>query len=175
MQVQSGQAMAVLEHAERTWTRLDAAHEFEGGFYDEQIRGNSAFRVFRDIMRIVGFVALLALVIACLGLVAMSAYSAARRTKEVGVRKVLGAGVANVVWLLSRDVVVLLCAAAVVALPLAYVGNSLWLQNFAEHVDLGIGILSSGFAIVAVLVLASVGSQALREALRDPAEALRSE
>lgn len=175
LQVRSGQEMAVLAHVEQTWARLDAAHEFQGGFYDHQIRGNASFRVFRDMMRIVGFVAVLALVIACLGLLAMSAYSAARRTKEIGIRKVLGAGVANLVWLLSREFVLLLGAAAVVGLPLAYIGNTMWLQNFAQHVDLGVGILSSGFAIVAVLVIAAVGSQALYGALRDPAESLRYE
>lgn len=173
--VDPGQAMSVLSRAEEIWNDLDPAHEFDGGIYDDQIRSSVMYRVFGDVMRTVGFISALALAIACLGLLAMTANNVVRRTKEIGIRKVLGASIWSVVILLSTEILILLGVAACIALPVAYFGNSMWLQNIAYHVDLGVGILATGSAIVAVLVLLVVGAQAWRGARTEPAIALRYE
>ncbi|MEM1041804.1 MAG: ABC transporter permease [Bacteroidota bacterium] len=113
--------------------------------------------------------------IACLGLFGLAAYAAERRRKEVGVRKVLGASVANLVGLLSREFVALVLVACLVALPLAWLGARAWLSDFTFHVDLGAWPFV--FAGTAALVLAAltVGVQAYRAAAADPVRALRNE
>jgi putative ABC transport system permease protein len=175
VRVHPGREAAVLTALQSTWARIDTRHTLEYGFYLQRVQENEAIRVFQDGVRIIGLLATLALMIACLGLLSIVAYVAARRTKEIGIRKVMGASVPNVVWLLSREFLVLTVVAALVALPLAYFANRLWLDNFYDRVAFGGGILLTGAVIVLALVLLTVGTQALRAALADPVKSLRYE
>ncbi|MDT7856756.1 ABC transporter permease [Rubrivirga sp. S365] len=139
--------------------------DYLAGLYTAERRVANAFRVFAG----------LAVLIACLGLLGMAALTAAQRTREIGVRKVLGASVASLVALLSREVVVLVAVAFAVAAPPAWVLMRRWLDGFAYHVDLGpVPFLAAGALLLAV-ALATVGAQALRAATADPIRALRSE
>jgi putative ABC transport system permease protein len=117
----------------------------------------------------------LAIVIACLGLLGLAAFTAQQRTKEIGIRKALGATEAQVVGLLSREFVQLVGIAFVVAVPVAYWAMSQWLKDFAYRIDLRIGLflLAGGLALAVALLTVSV--QALRAARTDPVNALRSE
>ena len=126
-------------------------------------------------LRIISLIAGLAIFIACLGLLAIATYNAEIRTKEVGIRKALGAGVRNVVLLLSREFLALLLVAVVIAAPLAWMLNNAWLTLFANRVDFGVGTLVAGIMAVVVLALVTTGSQTIRAALANPVESLRSE
>ena len=144
------------------YTFLD---DYVAGLYTAERRVANAFRVFTG----------LAVLIACLGLLGMAALTAAQRTREIGVRRVLGASVASVVALLSREVVVLVAVAFVVAAPPVWVLMRRWLESFAYHVDLGpVPFLVAGVLLLTV-ALATSGAQALRAASADPVRALRSE
>ena len=131
--------------------------------------------IFKDLMYIVGLIAGFAVLIACLGLLGMATYTAESRVKEVGVRKVLGASVSEIVLLLSKDFLKLIAVAVVLAVPLAWFVNNLWMQQFAFRVGLGPSVFVLGVGALLVLALATIGSQATRAALANPVDTLRYE
>jgi putative ABC transport system permease protein len=108
-------------------------------------------------------------------LVGLSALIARQRTKEVGIRKVLGASVSSIVTLLSKDFVQLVAIAFLIAAPIAYLVMHKWLETFANRIDVGAGIfLAAGGLVLSISILA-VGYQAMRAALADPVKSLRFE
>ena len=117
----------------------------------------------------------LAILIACLGLFGLAAFTARQRTKEIGVRKVLGASVAQLVVLLSKDVVRLVAIAVVVTVPLAYLAMSRWLADFAYRVEIGPGVFVAAALLALGIALLTVSYQSIRAALADPVQALRYE
>jgi putative ABC transport system permease protein len=118
---------------------------------------------------------LLALLIACLGLFGLAAYAAEQRTREIGVRKTLGASVSSVVMLLSRDFLKLVALAFIAAVPVAYLVAESWLSSFAYRIDLGAWMyVAAGLGALVVAGL-TVGVQSVRAALMDPVAALRRE
>ena len=124
---------------------------------------------------IFGVFASLAILIACLGLSGLAAYTAERRTKEIGVRRVLGASVSQVVALLSREYVALAVAGAAAATPLGVILVRRWLETFAYRAPLGVGALALTVALALGLALLTVGLLAARAASADPTHSLRSE
>ncbi|MEM1041800.1 MAG: ABC transporter permease [Bacteroidota bacterium] len=174
--------LAVRIRPERMPETLDAigaswqtfsVYPFEYQFLDERFD-----RLYADERRLgEGVIAftLVALFIACLGLFGLAAFTAQRRTKEVGIRKALGASVGSLVGLLSKDFLKLVLVSLVVAAPVAYLLMSRWLDAFAYRIELGPGLfLGAGVLAVAVALLA-VSGQALRAASVDPVKALRYE
>jgi len=125
--------------------------------------------------RIFSTFALLAIIIACLGLLALSSFMAAQRTKEIGIRKVLGASISNVVFILSKDFLILVIVSNAIAWPVAYYFMNKWLQDFAYRINIEgwMFIVSGGFALLIALV--TVSWQAIRAATANPVEALRYE
>jgi putative ABC transport system permease protein len=166
-------AMATVAELERQWRRVNPNTKFDYAFFDQQL----LFTHFMlgDVAKVVGLLAILAVVIACLGLLGMAAYTAQARTKEIGVRKVLGASVPQVAGLLARNFLYLLGIAIVVATPLAYVMNNLWLDFFANRITFGPGILGLGIGLMLAISLLTVFSQTWRAARANPVDSLRSE
>ncbi|SDE99391.1 putative ABC transport system permease protein [Dyadobacter soli] len=119
--------------------------------------------------------AVLAIVIACLGLFGLAAFAAEARTKEIGVRKVLGASVQNVVLMLSKDFIKLVLIAIVIGTPIAVYSMNKWLENFEYRETLSWWIFALAGIIAIVIALATVSSQALKSALTNPVKALRAE
>jgi putative ABC transport system permease protein len=117
----------------------------------------------------------LAILVACLGLFGLAAYAAEARRKEIGVRKVLGASVASVVTLLSKEFVRLVAIAVVVGAPVAYFGVSRWLEAFPSRVELGPGPFLLAGALAVLIALITVSGQALRAATSDPVKSIRME
>jgi putative ABC transport system permease protein len=105
----------------------------------------------------------------------LASYAAERRTKEIGVRKVLGASVVSIVQLLSREFLLLVALANLIAWPVAYYAMSRWLEEFAYRINIGLGtfLLAALFALIITLI--TVSSQAIRAALTNPVETLRYE
>ena len=162
-----------LSFIETKWKKIDKIHAFEYQFFDEQLANSHA--IFGDVISIVGFIAILAVSIACLGLLGMATYTAETRLKEIGIRKVMGASVQSILLLLSRGFIILLAIAILIGGPLAYFMNNLWLQMFAYKVDFGITIFGTSILIMLILGLLTVGSQTLRAALTSPSITLRDE
>jgi putative ABC transport system permease protein len=125
--------------------------------------------------RVVATFAGLAVLIACLGLFALAAIAAQQRTREIGIRKALGASVSGLVALLSREFLQLVGIGFVVAVPVAYWGMQRWLADFAYRIDLGVGVFTLAGVIAVGVAFLTVGVQAYRAATADPVEALRAE
>lgn len=119
--------------------------------------------------------AVLALFIACLGLFGLAAFTAVQRTKEIGVRKTLGASTGNIVKLLSKDFLQLLLIAAVVAFPVTWWIMDRWLNNFAYHAGISIWVFVLTGGAVVVIALATVSFHAMKAALANPVKSLRAE
>jgi len=125
--------------------------------------------------RIFGISAGLAILIACVGLFGLAAFMAEQRTKEIGVRKVLGASISSLVVLLSKDFTRFVLLGLLVATPLAYFAMDKWLQNFAYRIDIGWWVFALAGGLALVIALATVSSQAIKAALANPVESLRYE
>ncbi|MGH7452210.1 MAG: ABC transporter permease, partial [bacterium] len=156
-----------------TWSRIIPHQPFEFFFLDEEF--NRQYEKDERVGRIFGYAATLAIFIACLGLFGLAAFSAEQRTKEIGVRKVMGASVAGIVGLLSKDFIKLVLIANVVAWPVAYYAMNRWLQNFAYRLDLGWWVFALAGGLALVIALLTVSTQAIKAALANPVEALRYE
>ena len=126
-------------------------------------------------MRDFGIFAGFAIFIACLGLLGLSLFSTMQRTKEIGVRKVLGASVGNIVLLLSRDFIRLVIIAFVIASPLAWYIMHTWLQDFAYRIDLEWWVFAIAGLLAVAIALATISYQAVRAAISNPVTSLRSE
>ncbi len=164
---------ATMDRIERTWQRVAPAQPFAYTFLDEAV--DSQYRQEERISRIVGIASALSIFIACLGLFGLAALTALRRTKEIGIRKVLGASVPSIVRLLSKDFLKLVAVAFVIAVPVAYYAMSTWLEDFAYRIDLGVGVFLLAGLLALVIALATVGYQAIKAALADPVDVLRNE
>jgi putative ABC transport system permease protein len=118
---------------------------------------------------------LMAIFISCLGLFGLASFTADQRTKEIGIRKVLGASVSNVVVLLSRDFTKWVILANVVAWPVAYLVMNKWLQNFAYRINLAIWMFILSGVIALIIAILTVSTKALKAAVANPADSLRYE
>ena len=119
--------------------------------------------------------AVIAIVIACLGLFGLSAFVIEQRTKEIGIRKTLGASIPGIVGLLSRKYLTLVLIANLIAWPLAYFSMNRWLEDFAYRTDIGAGTFFLTGCAAILIALLTVSFQAVRAALANPVEALRYE
>ena len=173
LRLDTGTLPQTLAHVERVWQSVVPTLPFEYLFLDDDFaRQYRAEAQFGQVFMVFG---VLAIFISCLGLFGLAAFTAERRTKEIGVRKVLGASASNIVLLLNRDVTVLVVLAAVLAAPIAYFAMHRWLDAFAYRIDISWGIfLLAGLVALAVTWL-TVAYQSIRAALADPVEALRYE
>lgn len=173
VRIAPGNPSASIELLEEVWTRVAPDQPFEFFFLDEAI--DARYRQEERLSRIVAAASVLAILIACLGLFSLAALTVVRRRKEIGVRKVLGATVSNIVVLLARDFTMLVGIAFVIAAPVAYVLVSNWLERFAYRVDVGaLTFLIAGLLAFA-LAVATVIYHAIRAALTDPVKSLRYE
>lgn len=155
------------------WAKLDENHAFEYQFFDDEIKQSYGF--IQDVIGIIGIAALLAIIVASLGLLGMAIYNAESRVKEVGIRKVMGAEISNIFVLLSKGFLLLLAIAIIIAAPLAYFVNSLWLQEIANRITIGPGIMGSGILILLSIGMITIGSQAIRAAFANPVNSLKDE
>lgn len=162
-----------MAHIEQTWKRFFAGSPMEYFFldtyFDEQYKNDRHFG-----KAFAGF-ALLALIVACLGLFGLSAYSAIQRTKEVGIRKVLGASVMQVVGLLIQEILVLIVLAAIIALPIAWLGLNTWLMDYAYRISLGWVLFVLPVLSLLFIAILTVSYQTLKTARINPVKALRHE
>jgi putative ABC transport system permease protein len=163
----------LLAQVEAKFKTMAQGMPFSYNFLDE-----SFDRMYRDEQRI-GKVAFsfsfLAILIACLGLFGLATYMAEQRTKEIGIRKVLGASVSGIVQMLSKDFVKLVLIACVFAIPLAWWAMSEWLQNFAYRVSIGWWVFAAAAVIALIIAVLTVSSQAVKAALSNPVKSLRTE
>ena len=173
VRLRSGALAAGVDGVREAVGSVGAGAAPEVAFLDESVAG--LYEAERRLGGVLAAFAGVAVLIACLGLFGLAAYTAERRTKEIGVRRVLGATVGQVVALLTREYVVLVALAAAVAVPAAVVFMGRWLDGFAYHTALEPGLFAAAVALALAFALLAVGGKALRAAAAPPARALRSE
>ena len=133
--------------------------------YKNELRLYSLFKIF----------SVLAMLISCLGLWGLISFAAQQRVKEIGVRKVLGASIPNIVSLLTKDFIILVCISILIAAPLAYWGVNKWLQDFAYRINIGWQAFAIAGAVAILIALLTVSFQAIRAALVNPVKSLKTE
>ena len=164
---------ALLAELKRQWQRFAPGQPFEYSFLDERFA--EIYRSEQRLGTVFGVFSGLAVLIACLGLLALAAFMAERRTKEVGIRKVMGASVAEILLLLSREFVKWVVISAVIAWPLAYYAMNRWLQGFAYRTEIGFGPLLLSMLLTLLIAMLTVSFQAVRAARANPVDSLRYE
>ncbi len=167
------QTSDVVSHLQEVWDSFDTGEPLVYHFLDEKFaeqyetdqKMSLAFSVFAGI----------AIFIACLGLFGLAAFTSERRTKEIGIRKVLGASLTNIMVLLSREFIKLVVIGFVLAIPIAWYAMNLWLADFAYRIEIGPGIFALAGGAALMIALLTVSWQSIKAALANPVDSLRNE
>jgi len=169
----AGNTSQVVMAAQAAWKKYDPNEPFEYTFLDDQFQKN--YEADNRLAGIVGYFTIIAILISCLGLFGLAAFSAEQRTKEIGVRKVLGASVTTIASLLSVDFLKLILISVVIASPIAWWVMNKWLQGFAYRQPLDWTIFVYTTLIAVFIGIFTIGFQSIRAALANPVKSLRSE
>ncbi|MHA4739253.1 ABC transporter permease [Dyadobacter sp. MSC1_007] len=173
VRTQPGQTKRALADIEAVTRSFNPDFPFSYNFLDEEFE-----RMYRSeliINSLIRYFGILAIIISCLGLMGLAAFTAEQRTKEIGIRKVLGANVTSVVALLSKDFVKLVLVSIVIASPAAWYIMDRWLADFAYHTKLSWGIFAAAGLMATGIALLTVSFQSIKAALTDPVQSLKSE
>jgi len=173
IKLKAGATQITLNAIQKQWKEFDDEFPFDYFFMDEQL--NKFYQSDQRLLRVISIFATLAIVIACIGLFGLSIYTAKQRTKEIGIRKVLGASVTGVVGLLSKEFIKLVSIAILIASPIAWWAANKWLQDFAYRINIGWGIFVSAGVIALLIAMLTVSFQAVKAAAANPVRSLRTE
>lgn len=155
------------------FNKYDPAYPYDYSFSDQQYA--SKFNLEQLIGKLAGLFAILAIFISCLGLFGLAAYVAEQRTKEIGIRKVLGASVQQVWLLLSKDFIVLVLISCLIATPISFYFLHHWLMNYDYRISIGAGVFVLGGLVALLITIVTVSFQSIKAAIANPVKSLRSE
>lgn len=173
VKIKKGHVKEALDQTNRIFEERLNGRQASFTFLDDYYRGT--FKSEEREQKLAGYFAILTIIIACLGLFGLSSFVAEQRTKEIGIRKVLGASVSNIVKMISKEFVLLVLLGTCIASPIAYYLMNKWLENFAYKITIGPEIFVYSFVITLVITLATISIQAIKAATANPVEALRYE
>ena len=173
VRMRSPNVMQTVERIKAVYARVFPEVAFEGRFYEDSL--NKYYEAEQQMGLLYRVFAGLTIFIACLGLFGLAAFTAEQRTKEIGVRKVLGASVASIVTLLSKDFLKLVLIAIVIASPIAWWAMNKWLQDFAYKITIEWWVFALSGLLAVGIALLTVSVQSIRAALMNPVKSLRSE
>ncbi|MFT3750507.1 MAG: ABC transporter permease [Agriterribacter sp.] len=155
------------------FNKYDPAYPYNYSFSDEQYA--QKFNLEMLIGKLAGLFAILAIFISCLGLFGLAAYVAEQRTKEIGIRKVLGASIQQLWLLLSKDFIVLVLISCLIAVPVSFYFLHNWLQNYDYRINIGAGVFVAGGLMSLIITILTVSFQAIKAAIANPVKSLRTE
>jgi len=164
---------SLLSSIKTTWHKLNPNEPFEYSFLNEDFQKN--YEAENRLTAIVGYFTVIAILISCLGLFGLATFSAEQRTKEIGVRKVLGASVTGIVTLLSKDFLKLVSISIVIASPVAWWVMNKWLQDFAYRTNISWTVFVITTVTALIIALITISFQAVRAAVVNPVKSLRTE
>jgi putative ABC transport system permease protein len=173
VKIRPGSVKNVLADIEKQWKHFDKEFPFDYFFIDEQL--NKYYQADARLLKVLSIFASLAILIACMGLFGLSIYTAKQRTKEIGIRKVLGASITNVTLLLSKDFLRLVVIASVIAFPVSWLTMNNWLQGYAYRVGISAWIFVLAGLLAILIALITISFQAIKAAIANPVTSLRSE
>ena len=175
VKVRAGETASFANYLESTWLDLNSVYSLKYKVFNEQLQESPVLVLFGDFLKVLGLIAVFSILISCLGLLGMAMYSAENRVKEIGIRKVLGATSGNIVFLLSKEYLLLVGIAVVIGTPLAWFINNFWLQAVSNKTDIGPVIFIAGVLGTVMLAMLTIGSQTLRAARANSIQNLQSE
>ncbi|MFT4154452.1 ABC transporter permease [Parafilimonas sp.] len=173
VKINGGKAKDAVAFIQSVWEKNCPDSPFEYHFLDEHFE--DVYRADAQVSTIVGILAGIAIIISCLGLFGLASYAAERRVKEVGIRKVLGASVNNIVTMLSKDFLKYVLIAALIAWPLAWFSVYKWLEDYAYRVDISWWIFLLAVVVAMLIALVTISFQAIKAAMANPVKSLRTE
>jgi len=173
VRINASNVTGVIAQIKDKWQGMAPHQPFDYSFMDEDF--NKLYTTEERTGQIFITFAILAILIACLGLFGLVTYAAEQRTKEIGIRKVLGANVANIVTMISKDFLKLVLIASVVAFPFAWWAMNKWLQDFAYRVNISWWIFALAACIAVLITLITISFQAIKAAIANPVKSLRTE
>jgi putative ABC transport system permease protein len=173
LRIKAANFKAAVAAVEDTWKKFVKDRPFHYAFLDQTLaRQYHSEQITQKIFTIFSS---LAIFIACIGLLGLAAYTTQQRTREISVRKVLGASVSNIVAMLSKDFLKLVLIAALIAFPVAWWGMHKWLQNFAYKINIGWWVFAIAALAATMVALFTISFQAIRAAIANPVKSLRTE
>ena len=173
VKIRSDNMKKTIRHIENAWKKISPDYPFEYHFLDERFEAN-----YRDELRagkIFQYFVIIAIFISCLGLLGLASFTAEQKTKEIGVRKVLGASIPRIVFLLIKEFTKWVILSNLIAWPIAYFAMNSWLQNFAYRVNIGILTFILSAIVALVIAVMTVSYQSIKAALANPVESLQYE
>ncbi|MGC4035869.1 MAG: ABC transporter permease [Chitinophagaceae bacterium] len=173
VKINGGKTSNALSFIESVWQKNYPDHPFEYQFLDDHFA--DVYRADTQVSSVVAVLAGLAIVISCLGLFGLASYSAERRIKEVGIRKVLGASVQNITTMLSKDFLKYVLVATLIAWPLAWFAVNRWLQDYAYRIPISWWVFVLAGAMACLIALVTISFQAIKAATANPVKSLRTE
>jgi len=173
VRTQPGKTAATIQALEKLSKQLNPAFPFSCSFVDQDI--NNLYKGEQQMGSLFNVFAIIAIFISCMGLYGLSAFMAEQRTKEIGVRKVLGASVFNVVYLLSTGFTKLILIAIIIAIPIAWFAMSKWLNSFAYRINIGWAIFLIASLAALAIAWITVSYESIKAALTNPVKSLRKE
>jgi len=171
--VGAGDIKAIVHSIENTWRQLDSGEPFTYSFLDEDFQRN--YTSDERLSGIVNYFTIIAILISCLGLFGLTSFSAEQRSKEISVRKVLGARIPGLVLLLSKDFLKLVAIAIVIASPIAWFLMNKWLQDFTARIPISWSVFAATAIIVLAIAFMTISSQVIRAARANPIKNLKNE
>jgi putative ABC transport system permease protein len=163
----------ILSKAESKWKNMSSGMPFNYNFIDESF--NEVYKKEKNIGIIAATFSMLAIFIACLGLFGLATFLSEQRTKEIGIRKVLGASVSSLFYMLSKEFIKWVILANLIAWPIAYYFMNRWLENYAYRIEIGWWMFALSGTIALVISMLTVSSQAIKTAVANPIDSLRYE
>jgi putative ABC transport system permease protein len=173
VKLRTGNFQNAIKSLQKAYDQVYPNDFFEPNFVDEQIAENYQNEV--TMGRLVNFFALVAILIGCLGLYGLVSFMAAQKTKEIGIRKVLGASVPQILGLFGKEFGLLIVIAFAVAAPLGWFVMNKWLQNYQYRIDIGVGVFLLAIGTTVIIALLTVGYRSLKAAWANPITSLRTE
>ncbi|HEV8506125.1 MAG TPA: FtsX-like permease family protein, partial [Chitinophagaceae bacterium] len=163
----------VTKKIEAAWNQFFPEYVYTPTFMDDRI--NDFYKQENQLSLLYKFFAAIAILISCLGLYGLVSFMAAQRTKEVGIRKVLGASVANIIYMFSKEFTILILVAFSIAVPVAYYMMHNWLENFAFRINITVWVFILAVVCSVVIAWITVGYKSIRAAMSNPVKSLRTE
>jgi len=165
--------LETVKHIRNEWSRIDPNNPIDYVFLDENF--DKLYKYEEKLISLFSYFSFITVFIACLGLLGLASFTAEQRTKEIGIRKVLGASVSNITFLLSKEFIKWVLIANIIAWPFAFYAMSKWLQNFAYRIQIGLGVFILSGIIAMLIAIFTVSYQAVRAANSNPVDALKYE
>jgi putative ABC transport system permease protein len=173
IRLKTSQLPSAIAAIKKMYTNVAPDYPFEYSFLDEQF--DKAYKTESKQQSVLSIFSMIAIFIACLGLFGLASYTAIKKTKEIGIRKVLGSSVQNIILLLSKDLLKPVLIGTAIAIPIGYYAMNKWLQGFAYRISFHWWMFAIAVVVAVTIALLTVGLQALKAAIANPIKSLRTE